>query len=108
MFNNIVYDKSGASGVTADGSGPAFNFKGGVLVLGAFGTFGGGTIKLQYTTDNDTTWLDLGAQSGAGATSLTAAGTCVVWLPPIRARVTMAGSTAPAANYFVGDANGGG
>lgn len=105
MRNNQVLDKSAAP-LGANANGAAFNFKGGRLVLGAFGTFGGGTLALQYTIDSDATWIALGPQTpGALPTSLTAAGTVAVYLPPIRLRVSLAGSTTPSLSYWVGNAD---
>ena len=61
MLNNLVFDKNYS--VAADVNGPGFYFPGGCLVLGAFGTFGAGTVKLQFTIDNNVTWVDLGVQA---------------------------------------------
>lgn len=87
----------------ADFNGVPFNFPGGRLVLEGDGTFGGGTLKLQFTTDTDTTWVDLTPQDG-GVKSLTAAGSVTLFLPAIRLRVVLAGSTTPALNCWVGQA----
>lgn len=108
MYNNQVYDKS-AVALSADGNGTAFSFKGGLLVMGAFGTFGGGSAKVQWSPDDPTgaTWTDLGPQNGV-ATALTTAGTVAVNLPPGRYRFALAGSTAPSLTYWIGEANQGG
>ena len=103
MSNNIVFDLT-YTPLVADFGGPAFNCKGGRLVLGGFGTFGAGTLKLQFTTDADTTWVDLDPQTG-GATSLTAAGSAVAYVPIGRYRVALVGSSTPSLTYFVGEAN---
>lgn len=102
MLTNTVFDKNLA--VAGDLNGPAFNVAGGAFVLGAFGTFGGGTVKLQWTSDADTTWIDIGPQN-AVPTLLTAAGTTSFNLPPGRFRVVVTGSTAPALLYWFGWAN---
>jgi hypothetical protein len=99
--SNTVYDANVA--VSGNVNGTPFNFDGGRLVLGTFGTFGAGTIKLQFTTDADSTWIDVGTQN-AVATQLTAAGTTTFYLPPGRYRVVLTGSTTPTLQYFVGSA----
>jgi uncharacterized protein (DUF1684 family) len=101
MKANTVYYSNNA--VAADVNSPAFNLNGGRYVLGAFGTFGGGTIKLQFTTDADSTWIDLGAQNGA-ATALSAAGTTAFYAAPGRYRIAIVGTTGPTLQVWFGDA----
>jgi hypothetical protein len=52
-------------------------------------TFGGGTVKLQWSPDDGTTWLDVGTD-----TTLTAAGAGAFELPPCKIRVNIATATA--------------
>lgn len=101
MLQGNVYQK--ALAVAADFNGAPFNFPGGRIVLEGDGVFGAGTLKLQYTTDADITWVDLTTQDG-NAKTLTAAGLVTLFLPAIRLRVVLAGSAAPTLNWFVGQA----
>jgi len=104
MRNNQVFDKGNA--VAADFNGVAFSVLGGAYVLGGFGVFGAGTLKVQWSPDDPTgaTWVDLGAQN-ALPTLLTAAGMVSFKLLPGRYRVVFAGSTAPTLAYWFGEAN---
>lgn len=76
---------------TADGSGTAFDWDGGWGVLNAQGTFGGGTLKLEFSEDSGSTWTALPAD-----TQLTAAGSAA-FLAGVGAslRITLAGATNP-------------
>lgn len=76
--------------ITADGSTTAVNYTGGEGYFTVEGTFGGGTIKLQYTTDNGTPDTDVGVNS-----TLTAAGGAVLNLPPCKLHVNTSGATTP-------------
>lgn len=87
----------------ADFQTAPFNFPGGRIVLEGDGVFGAGTLKLQYTTDADTTWVDITTQDG-NAKTLTAPGSVTLFLPYIRLRVALAGSAAPNLNTFCGQA----
>lgn len=99
--DNPVYGSGTA--VAADFNGAAFEHKGGRIVLGGYGTFGSGTLAVQYTPDADVTFTDLGQQN-AVATSLTAAGSVTFFLPRGRYRVRFSGSTAPTLAWFCGAA----
>jgi hypothetical protein len=101
MKSNRVRYYNGA--VVANVDGAPFSFDGGRVVMGFYGTLGGGTAKLQWCTDNDTTWIDVGPQNGT-ATTLAAAGTVAMYLPPGRYRAAVTGSTTPSAQLWVGDA----
>lgn len=70
---------------------------GGEGLFSAYGTFGGTTIKLQWSPDGGTTWLDAD-RTGDTYVTLTANGAGVFSLPPctIRANVS-AGTPAVAA-----------
>jgi len=105
-FNNQVYDKNyPGSGFINNGNGQIFNHHGGIVVLWGYGNFGGGNLKLQFTSDQDVTWNDFGPQN-AVATLLSAAGSNAFYIPPGRYRVSLSGATSPAAFYGIGDANG--
>ncbi|HET6318710.1 MAG TPA: hypothetical protein VFG86_19830 [Chloroflexota bacterium] len=101
MKANRVRYYNGA--IVANFNGDAFSFDGGRLVMGFFGTLGSGTLKLQWCTDADTTWIDCGPQN-AVVTTLAAAGTVSFYWPPGRLRVALTGSTTPSAQCWVGDA----
>jgi len=77
--------------ITADGNYPSnegFVFSGGTGVLEVFGTFGGGTAKLQMRGIDSATWLDL------GSTLTLTANTVVGFVAPNRRlRLNVAGST---------------
>lgn len=81
---------------TSNGAGTTKYWDGGSAALWAvFGTFGGATVTLQFSPDEEVTWLDLG--------SITAAGTLLVPLPtaPIRASIAGAGgATSISSNLF--------
>lgn len=102
MRNNLVHDKNYA--VAGNVTGTPFTAIGGTYVMGAFGTFGGGAVTLQQTTDTDVTWFDCGPQDTV-PTTLTAAGSAEFSLAPGRYRVNVTGTTAPALNYYIGEAN---
>lgn len=44
---------------TADADGTAQEITGGLRTLVAWGTFGGGTLKLQISPDTGATWIDV-------------------------------------------------
>lgn len=46
------------TGQTTDGSSTAINWRGGKGLFDAWGTFGNGTVKLQYSPDEGTTYFD--------------------------------------------------
>lgn len=69
------------------------------LVCSAWGTWGGGTAKLQSSVDGGTTWADV---SGS---SFTADGSAAVTIPDAAEaiRVVLSGATNPVLNYVVFD-----
>ena len=80
--------------LTADGQTAAANvvsWPGGQGVFVAYGTFGSGTVKLQWSPDDGTTWID----AGAAPLTLTAAGYGPFTIPKSQLRVSLTGSTAP-------------
>lgn len=83
--------------VVANVNGAAFDWPGGRGVFSAFGTFGGGTVALQWSPDGGTTWLavDRGTDT---FTTLTAAGAGGFELPACQIRAALTGATAPVLN----------
>lgn len=62
--------------------------------IGAFGTFGGGTLTIQLSYDSGTTWI--AATDGSGsAGAFTADGTLNVEVGEALLRLTLAGATSP-------------
>jgi hypothetical protein len=80
--------------LTADGQSASIPWLGGRGVFTAWGTFGGGTIKLQQSPDDGTTWIDLD-RSGDTFCTFTANGEGGFELQPCLLRVSLSGSTAP-------------
>ena len=72
----------------ASATGSAASWGGGRGVFTAEGTWGGGTVKLQFKTANGT-WVDYGS-----ATTLTANGSGVFELPACEIRAHVATATA--------------
>jgi len=50
-------------GVTADGNSSSVDWPGGVGQMVVEGTFGSGTVKLQMSPDDGTTWVAIGGDS---------------------------------------------
>jgi hypothetical protein len=67
----------------------AFYLKGGLYVLSAVATFGGGSIDVQMLGPDQTTWLALPTPA-----HLTANGTVQTYLPPGQYRVLVTTATA--------------
>lgn len=82
------------SAASANVNGAAVDWGGGRGVFAAFGTFGGGTVTLQWTPDGGTDWLPVDA-SGNTFTTLTAAGAGGFELPACQIRAVLAGATSP-------------
>lgn len=80
-----VYDVA----MTADGTLDSIQWRGGAGTLFAQGSFGGGTLTVEFTLDGGTTWT---AVSGV---SLTAAGNDAIDVGPVILRVKLAGATNP-------------
>jgi hypothetical protein len=79
---------------SANVNGAAFDWQGGRGVFAAFGTFGGGTVALQWTPDGGTDWLAVDA-SGNTFVTFTANGAGGFELPPCQIRAVLTGATAP-------------
>ena len=81
---------------TTDGQGDvsSFGYNGGKRTFVAYGDFGGGTLKLQYSPDEGTTWIDEGSNS-----ELTANGDFSMDADNVSAgilyRLDLSGSTSP-------------
>lgn len=82
-------DSLTANGVTA----PTF-WSGGRGTFMAFGTFGGGTAKLQMSPNSGVTWIDVD-RSGDTFVTFTANGEGGFELAPCFIRVSLTGATAP-------------
>lgn len=77
----------------ADETGASAQWPGGKGVFSAYkGTFGGATVKLQWSPDDGTTWLDVDA-SGDTYVTFTAAGAGVFELPECLIRANVASGT---------------
>lgn len=82
-------DGTGQQSFAADGNSTVIGWPGGLGTFAAWGTFGSGTAKLQWSPDG-TTYVDV------TSASLTAAGYKNFEIGPGRLRANLAGSTAPA------------
>lgn len=88
--------------LVADGNGPAVEWKGGSGTFAARGTFGSGTLKMQYCPGDASTatsgnWVDV------ADTGMTAAGQVNFSLGNGYVRAVLSGSTAPSITYdFLG------
>ena len=67
-------------------SGILYDCPGGIMVFAVVGTFAGATIKLQILGPDGVTLLDAGA-----ATTLTANGMGIAYLPPCQVQATIVG-----------------
>lgn len=75
--------------VTGGGiSGSSHIWPGGEGIFSAAGTFGGGTVRLQFLGPNESTWIDAGSSA-----FISVAGGCVFSLAPGLIRATIAGSS---------------
>lgn len=83
------------STLSANGSTTAVQHNGGTAFLAASGTFGSGTLRLEFSPDNGTTYIATGV-------SLTAAGRGSELLPTgVLVRATLTGATAPSLSVWV-------
>jgi hypothetical protein len=57
-------------GVTADGNSTALDWPGGVGQMVVSGTFGSGTVVLQVSPDDGTTWVTVGGDSTVTAAAV--------------------------------------
>ncbi len=76
----------------ANGSGEALAWFGGRGVFASWGTFGGGTCKLEWSPDEGTTWVAVD-RTGDTYVSLTATGAGEFILPGCKIRATLSGAT---------------
>ena len=77
-------------GVSANGNSTALNWPGGVGQMVVEGTWGGGTVKLQVSPDDGTTWVAVGGDS-----TITADGVVNFDLNSCDIRLNLSGATAP-------------
>lgn len=76
--------------LSADGSTPTQSWDGGLGTVAVAGTFGSGTIKLEASFDNGTTWIPVGTD-----VEFTATGMGNFHLPACNLRCTLSGATSP-------------
>jgi hypothetical protein len=81
------------SAQAASGNGASARWHGGRGVFAAYGTFGGGTVKLQWSPDDGTTWLDV--DNGTSYVTFTANGSGGFELPNCLIRASLSGATSP-------------
>lgn len=90
--------------LTANGTVPIspvyLGWTGGRGIFAAWGAFGGGTLKLQWSPDLGVTWMDVD-RSGDTYVTFTANGTGGFELGPCRLQVVLSGATAPNINSGV-------
>ncbi len=93
--------------ITADG-GYEVTWPGGNGQVSAQGTFGGGTLSLEFSLDDGTTWTLLKKVETATDPdpTLTENGSFVFWslptsAPGYRLRLTLAGATTPNINVYI-------
>src|SRR5262249_35869488 len=90
--------------ISADGNSTTVAWPGGRGVFAAFGNFGGGTVTLQQSPDDGTTWINVD-RTGDTYVTFTANGQGGFELGKCLLRVNMAGSTTPAVQSGVEHAN---
>ncbi len=84
----------------ASASGTEFSWPGGRGIFTVYSaTFGGGTVKLQWSPDDGTTWIDVD-RSGDTFVTLTAVGAGLFELPRCMIRGNVATATAVNAKVF--------
>lgn len=88
------------SAVVANGSGSPIVWGGGEGQFTAFGSFGGGTVTLEWSPNNGTTWLPVD-RSGDTYVTFTANGSGRFTLQPCLIRANLAGATSPNVNAIV-------
>lgn len=84
--------------LSADGSTPSYPWVGGLGTFAVAGTFGSGTVKLQASLDNGTTWIDVGTD-----VTFTATGMANFHLPVCHVRVNLSGATSPNISTWLTD-----
>jgi hypothetical protein len=89
--------------LAADGQTATFGYNGGKRTFVAYGTWGSGTLKLQWSPDDGTTWIDEGTDS-----ELTANGDFSMDAdnvsPGLLYRLDLSGSTSPDLDIKIIDA----
>lgn len=83
------------SGQTGTGNGTAKAWSGGRGSFIAYGTFGGGTVKLQASPDGGTTWVDLLDENGSALSTNAAAVLEFHLAGGVQVRANLAGGTGP-------------
>lgn len=61
----LLFDKR-----TSNGPSTARAWRGGIGTFAVWGSFGGGTLKLQMSPDGGVTWIDLGPEAHFTATGV--------------------------------------
>lgn len=90
-----------------DANSSTVKWEGGRGVFIAWGTFGGGTCKLQMSPDDGTTWINVD-RAGDTFVTFTANGEGGFELPKCQLRANLAGSTGASVNAGVQSAKQGG
>ena len=88
--------------LTANGNTLLKTDPGKLYVFAAQGTFGGGTLALQFSLDGGTTWTTFSDSSTSA--SLTTAGGRLIVAPSTNVRLNLTGATSPAINAFLTEA----
>lgn len=76
--------------LSADGNSATVNWGGGDGTFMAYGTFGGGTARLQFSPDSGTTWLNVGTD-----VTMTSDGIANFYVPSGLLRANLDGATGP-------------
>lgn len=84
----LIGNPINAAGSTTGGAatGPLVDCPGGVMLFAVAGTFGGATITLSILGPDGATMIPAGT-----ATTLTAAGAAIAWLPPCQVQAIVTG-----------------
>lgn len=80
--------------LTANGASASVPWRGGIGSVAAWGNFGGGTVSLQMSPDNGTTWINVD-RSGDTYVTYTANGQGDFQLGLCLLRFNLAGATTP-------------
>jgi len=81
--------------VAADGNSSVYVWRGGKGTLVGAGTFGSGTLSVQVSLDNGTTWV------GLASATMTAASAITFEVHRCQMRFNLAGATGPTLNAWV-------
>ncbi len=85
-----LYDRGTLS---SNGQTSAWDHEGGTAFMVGEGTFGGGTLTLEFSPDDGITWVATGQ-------TLTSDGIVSLALPRCQIRGSLAGATAPTLNVY--------